>query len=135
MTPEEATELFQAFGDLLAEGGLAKPETYPPELQGVSRADIRWAILLWLAKQKYDGVDILRRQKLPNGEQKAALEIVDVVWQLVMLFQLGPSRITPTDGEDDPDLLANIRDAFVSVLLAADPNGRNYWKQIYAALP
>ena len=86
MTPEEAESIFYEFGDVLSNQRLTTPEKFGPNLARTSRVGLRTAILMWVAKQKFEGVDILYRREMPNGQRAAVLELAQNLWPFTSLF-------------------------------------------------
>jgi len=134
MTPEEAEKVFNEFGDVLTNQWLTKPDRFGPHLRSVSRAGLRKAILLWVAKQKFDGVDIFLRRQMPSGKPVAVLELAQQSWQFTELF--GPLR----DGRPDFESrevsaeAARRHDAFVEFLQRLDAGDPQYWQKVEAQL-
>ena len=75
MKPEIAEKIFYEFGDLLANKLLNKPEKYTKNLMNLSRNELRKAILIWIAKEKYEGKDILFKYEITPGSTISSIGI------------------------------------------------------------
>ena len=134
MTPQEAESIFYEFGDCLERQLLLSPEEHGPHLRLVSREGLRKAILLWVAKQRYEGIDVLYRQGLPGGQRVAPLEMADNVWGFTALY--GPMK----DGEPvmgskkEEERAASLHDDFVDFLLKLSSDDPGYWPKVQAQL-
>jgi hypothetical protein len=132
MTPSEAEKIFYEFGDVLSNQWLAKPERFGKHLRQCSRAELRRAILLWVAKQKFEGVDILHRREMPNGQRVAVLELAQNLWPFTSLFgELGnglPKRRNKT-GSAHRDAVSHAHQASLS------PRRHDAVPQSHAAAP
>jgi hypothetical protein len=134
MTPAEAEKIFYEFGDALSNKWMTKPEKYGPHLRCVSRAGLRKAILLWVAKQKFDGVDILYRREMQAGQRVAVLELADNVWWFTCFFGPVQDGLPVLESSDESTQAARLHDEFIKFLQRLDSRDPSYWQKIEAKL-
>ena len=135
MTPEEAEMVFYEFGDVLSNKWLIEPEKYGPHLRCVSRAGLRKAILIWVAKQKFEGIDILRRQDMPSGEKVAMLELAQNIWPFASFFgALLQSGLPCPESDEEGREAARRHDRFFEFLQKLDAEDPDYWHKVQKEL-
>lgn len=131
MTQEIAEKIFFEFGDVLADKLLNKPEKYGKFLKSITRMELRKAILIWVAKEKYEGKNILLKQDIAPGKKYAVLELADNVWPFTSLF--GPHNehgLPIIDTDEEKNIANNMHDEIVDFLLKINPDDSDYWNKI-----
>jgi len=131
MTKEIAEKIFHEFGDVLANQLLNKPEKYGKNLKGITRMKLRKAILIWVAKEKYEGKNILSKLDIAPGKKYAVLELADNVWPFTSLF--GPPNeygLPILDTDDEKNTAIKMHDDIVDFLLKINPEDSDYWNKI-----
>jgi len=134
MTPADAEEIFSEFGDVLTNQWLTEPNKFGTHLRCVSRAGLRKAILIWVAKQKFDGVDILLRRQTPSGEPIAVLELAQRIWPMTSIFGPLKDGLPVFESREDSAEAARLHDEFVEFLMKLDPSDPQYWQKVGAQL-
>ena len=133
MTTKQAEKLFYDFGEVLKTNNLLYPENYSSNLRTISRTELRRAIMLWVAKQKFDGKDILHQNLVStDGKTVAILELATNTWLMVRMFQIGLNEIkngtAKLETDEDFKKAAKEWDVFQNLVLKTDANEANYWE-------
>src|SRR5262245_32821739 len=134
MTPTEAEEVFYELGDVLTNQWLTRPEKFGPHLRCLSRAGLRKAILMWVAKQKFDGMDILLRRQMAVGKPVAVLELAQQIWPWTSVFGPLQDGRPAFESREESAEAARRRDAFVDFLQTLDTEDPHYWQKVEAQL-
>ncbi len=134
MTPAEAEKIFYEFGDVLSNQWMITPEKYGPHLRCVSRAGLRKAILLLVAKQKLDGIDILYRREMEAGQRVAVLELAQNIWPFTSIFGLVQGGIPVPESREENARATRHHDRFVEFLHKLDARDPGYWQKIEVKL-
>ena len=133
MTTKQAEKLFYDFGEVLKTNNILYPENYSSNLRTISRTELRRAIMLWVAKQKFDGKDILHQNLVStDGKTVAILELATNTWLMVRMFQIGLNEIkngtAKLETDEDFKKAAKEWDVFQNLVLKTDANEANYWE-------
>ena len=133
MTIKQAEKIFYDFGEVLKNDNLLSPENYSANLRTISRNELRRAIMLWVAKQKFDGKDILHRSLLStDGKPVAILELATNTWLMVRMFQIGVNEIkngtARLETDEEFKKAAKEWDIFQDLVLKTDASVENYWE-------
>ena len=133
MTTKQAEKLFYDFGEVLKTNNILYPENYSSNLRTISRTELRSSIMLWVAKQKFDGKDILHQNLVStDGKTVAILELATNTWLMVRMFQIGLNEIkngtAKLETDEDFKKAAKEWDVFQNLVLKTDANEANYWE-------
>ena len=134
MTPDKAENIFYELGDVLEKQLLLEPEKHGPSLRCVSRTGLRKAILMWVAKKKFEGTDILFRHELLPGKRVAVLELAQNIWPFVQVFGQVENGLPVFESKSETSLAAQKHGDFVDFLLKLSPSDLAYWEKVQAKL-
>jgi len=132
---EEAEELFYELGDVLTNQWLLQPNKYGPRLRKASRTEVRKGILVFVAKKKSEGIDILFRHELLPGRRCAVLELADTLWPYTsIVFGEFHNGMPVPESDSDSKVAGKRRDEFIEFLNNLPPTDPCYWEKIRAQL-
>jgi len=135
MTPSQAELIFYEYGEVLEKKLILYPEKYTKNLKTISRNELRRAIMLWVAQQKFEGKDILHQSiSSSEGKKVAILELAVDVWHMTNMFQLSEKSIrdgtAKIENSEDRKMAAKEWDEFQDLILKIDSTDSNYWNKI-----
>jgi hypothetical protein len=136
MTPSQAELIFYEYGELLENNLILYPEKYTQNLKTISRNELRRAIMLWVAQQKFEGKNILHQSiSSSEGKKVAILELAVDVWHMTNMFQLSEKSIrdgtAKIENSEDRKRAAKEWDEFQDLIIKIDSNDSNYWNKIF----
>ncbi len=132
---EEAEELFYELGDVFTNQWLLQPDKYGPRLKMASRADVRKGILIFIAKKKFQGIDILYRHELLPGRHCAVLELADNLWPFTsIVFGQFRDDMPVPEPVNESKTAGKRRDEFIDFLNILSPTDPDYWEKIRVQL-
>ena len=135
MTPSQAEIIFYEYGEVLEKKLILYPEQYSHNLKTISRNELRRAIMLWVAQQKFEGKNILHQSiSSSEGKNVAILELAVNVWHMTNMFQLSEKSIrdgtAKIDSSEDRKRAARDWNEFQDLIIKIEANDPNYWKKI-----
>lgn len=135
MTPSQAEIIFYEYGEVLEKKLILYPEQYSNHLKTISRNELRRAIMLWVAQQKFEGKNILHQSiSSSEGKNVAILELAVNVWHMTNMFQLSEKSIrdgtAKIESSEDRKRAAKEWNDFQDLIIKIEANDANYWKKI-----
>ena len=135
MTPSQAELIFHEYGEVLEKNLILYPEKYSHNLKTISRNELRRAIMLWVAQQKFEGKNILHQSiSSSEGKNVAILELAVNVWNMTNMFQLSEKSIrdgtAKIDSSEERKKAAKEWNDFQNLIIKIEANDPNYWNKI-----
>jgi hypothetical protein len=135
MTLLQAEQIFYEYGEVLEKNQILYPEKYGPNLILISRNKLRRAIMLWVAKQKYERRNILVQTiSSPDGKKLSILELAVNLWHMTNMFQLSEKSIrdgtAKIESGEDRKRAAKEWNDFQDLIIKIEANDPNYWNKI-----
>jgi hypothetical protein len=135
MTLLQAETIFYEYGEVVEKNHILNPEKYGSNLKSISRNEIRRAIMLWVAKQKFEGRNIILQSiSSPDGKKVAILDLAVNLWHMSNMFQLSEKSIrdgtAKIDSSEDRKRAAKEWNDFQDLIIKIEANDANYWNKI-----
>lgn len=89
---------------------------------------------MWVAKQKFEGVDILYRREMQPGQRVAVLELAQNLWPYTGFFGPLQDGLPLPESREESQEAARNQDEFVDFLQKLDARDANYWQKVQTKL-